>query len=142
MNPYKNRGNWVDCPVHGAYRELNQVDVFDYFLDVDKSEIRKLKDDEATRCRKCNPVLVVKSANCKSCGNEILCEINYDDMIPEECPHCHQSRDILLFGNNSSASIVKSHGAGWQRGLSGDFKNMMKHFKKRHNNGQNNIPDY
>jgi hypothetical protein len=34
------------------------------------------------------------------------------------------------------------NGRDWQKGLSSDYKDMMKNFKKRHNNGNNSIPEY
>lgn len=137
----KKRGQWLDCSLcRNSYREILPHDLEKYVdsegntLVLDSSILRK--------CYTCNPLIVHHKFVCDSCGVENILPMNYhSEANPTKCVHCEYDSDKPYTGKAIFAH-TGINGRDWQKGLSSDYKDMMKNFKKRHNNGNNSIPEY
>ena len=88
-------------------------------------------------------------SNCKCC---IWIRYDYKEKIllnEDECPHCktsHIDNDEFVIVETIKSPMIDTNsgvkGRDWHKGLSSDWKDFKNKFKKRHNNGNNNLPTY
>lgn len=87
---------------------------------------------------------------CLGCNHNIWIRLDSNKILNEKCcPMCkteHTTNTIFEMVNTTKSYYIDTNsginGRDWQKGLPSDFKEGMNNFKKRHNNGKNNMPVY
>lgn len=131
-NPYRQRGEWIDCGVCGsAHRRILQTDLIDY-INSDGTDI-KLSEEESTRCYKCEPITLYYSFTCNSCTKHSILETKYDSKHPSVCPECKHDNNTI--DTSSHLAFIESRPK-----LDSDMKYMLNRIKKNHYNST--MPDY
>lgn len=139
MYSYKPKGEWIDCnKCGGSHRRILQSDI-EHLFNADGT-VYTLTEETATQCPVCAPIEVFHTFNCPMCENDRNQPKCYGAADVTKCNVCgfdQKDNEIFFIDTNSGVK-----GRDWHKGLNGDWKDFKRQFKRRHNNGDNNLPDY
>lgn len=82
------------------------------------------------------PIYYYQCENCGEGFDSYQTIANRDKPTEEPCPKCNEAKVKKVI---TPVGFVKQNAF---KGMNSDHRWAMNQFKKRHNNGKNNIPDY